>query len=723
MAQSVIVSSVRGTALRRAWLLGWCALAGVPAILLTAAEPSAPVFDGQSLAGWTTLDGKPVTSGWEVVDGTFHLPPRTPAEPRAGHIITARDVGNFDLSFEFKLAAGGNSGLKYRVRPYGKQWLGLEYQIYDDSSARVLSPRKQTGSIYDLYEPTVAGLFKPPGEFNSARIRVRTHRVEHWLNGTKIVSARIGNRDWRTRLSESKFSDVPEFARQRTGRIMLTDHGSEVWYRNFVFRPLPTPEPQTAPERNRESTPAGPPNVLFVAVDDLNDWIGCLGGHPQTATPHIDRLAHRGTLFTNAHCQGPICGPSRAALLSGRYPHTTGVYDQPQGQRLADDQVHFRGHLLPELFAAHGYRTFGVGKITHGYPMEVAFQDAGERFGGSGPKPEKGVRFHYHLPDVPYSGTQTDWGPFPDRDEQMPDHQVADWAIERLRAAHEAPFFLAVGFSRPHVPWYVPQKWFDQIPLEGVELPVIRDDDLSDVPAIGRQIHELPKYPSLDWLRANDNAELRLATQAYLACVRFVDHEIGRVLRALEESPHAGNTIVVLFGDHGYHVGEKGRVSKHGLWEEATRVPLIVVRPGEQDRGHRAAQPVGLIDLSPTLLELCGLPARARDEGRSLVPLLDDTTADWRYAILTTYARGNHALRSTRYRYIRYEDGSEELYDHVEDPQEWVNLADRPEHAELLATFRRELPTSNAPYHPAVNLEPINAWFEAHFRSQSTATP
>lgn len=458
------------------------------------------------------------------------------------------------------------------------------------------------------------------------------------------------------------------------------------------------------------------PNVLFIAIDDLNDWVGCLGGHPQAKTPNIDALAERGTLFTNAHCQAPICGPSRASLLSGRYPHSTGVYQQPDKKGLAADTDVFRGHLLPEYFAQHGYQTLAVGKIAHGYPHEQAFQKYGGGLGGSGPKPgDKTVRFQYS-PDltIPFTGTQTDWGPFPDVDTKMPDHKAADWAVGQLGRKHDKPFFLAVGFVRPHVPFYVPQKWFDLFPLEDVQIPEIPDDDLKDVPEIARQLHELPRYPQLDWLRENDNDQLRRCVQAYLACTTFVDHQVGRVLEALASSPAAENTVVVLFSDHGYHLGEKSRVSKHGLWEESTRVPLIVCRPGESN-GSVCGKPVGLVDLYPTLLDLCGLPARDKNEGQSLVPLLDEPESDWRFATTTTYGRANHSLRSEQFRFIRYEDGAEELYDHNVDPNEWTNLANDKDHRPIIHEFRAALPQRDALYHASTKTGPVNAWFEESF--------
>ncbi len=467
--------------------------------------------------------------------------------------------------------------------------------------------------------------------------------------------------------------------------------------------------------------PLAKPNVLFIVIDDLNDWVGCLDGHPQARTPNIDRLGKRGTLFVNAHCQGPICGPSRASLLSGYYPHVTGVYQQPAGKAMEQDKTFFHGQMVSHRFADHGYRTLAVGKITHGYPAKLAFDSYGSKFDGSGPKPSGGRRFNYHLPDVPWTGTQTDWGAFPEKDDDMSDHKSADWAVERLAGESKEPFFLAVGFIRPHVPFYVPQKWFDLFPLDDVILPPVRNDDLLDVPEISRRIHELPKYPSLAFLQRNDNKQFRKCVQAYLACVAFVDHQVGRVLDALDKGPHGGDTVVVLFSDHGYHLGEKDRVSKHSLWEESVRVPLVVVPAKSQGKqfgkvGQLCLKPVGLIDLYPTMLEMCGLPAKKSNQGDSLVPLLRNPSADWRFATLTTYARGNHSLRSERHRYLRFEDGSEELYDHAADPNEWINLAARPKYAKLLKQFRRELPTEEAPYHPSVRSGAVNAWFAEHLR-------
>jgi arylsulfatase A-like enzyme len=460
-------------------------------------------------------------------------------------------------------------------------------------------------------------------------------------------------------------------------------------------------------------------NALLIAIDDLNDWVGCMAGHPQALTPNIDRLAKRGMLFANAHCQGPICGPSRASLLSGYYLHRTGLYQQPGGKAMEKDEKFFHGRMMPQFFSAHGYVTWGVGKISHGYSDKKLFDVYGGKFAGSGPKPPNGKRFNYFLPDVPWTGTQTDWGAYPDRDEEMPDHQVADWAVEHLARKSDKPFFLGVGFIRPHVPFYVPQKWFDLFPLQEIKLPPVRMDDLSDVPETSRRMHELPKYPRLKFLRKNDDDQFRKCVRAYLACIAFVDHQVGRVIDALDEGPHAKDTTVILFSDHGYHIGEKDRVSKHSLWEESTRVPLVVVPAASRTadfgkKGRTCFKPVGLIDLYPTMLEMCGLPENKKNEGMSLVPLLREPSREWRFAVLTTYARKNHALRSEWYRYLRLEDGTEEFYDHRNDPNEWTNLAGKKRHTGEINKFRAALPKTDAPYHPSVRSAPINAWFKEH---------
>ena len=447
------------------------------------------------------------------------------------------------------------------------------------------------------------------------------------------------------------------------------------------------------------------PNVLLIMVDDLNDWIGCMGGHPQAKTPNIDRLAERGVTFMNAHCQAPICGPSRASLMTGLLPSTTGIYGQIDDRSVRGASEATKGApFLPEALAGgpDGYRTSAVGKLFHQHAPEGVFDESGGREAGFGPKPPARMKWDR-------AKTSTDWGPFPDRDEEMPDFRTANWAVERL-SLNESQQFLAVGFLRPHVPWHVPKKWFDLYPPDELEMPPYLPGDQDDVPEISRRLHEVPMMPTTEW--AKDSGEWRNIVQAYLACISFVDHQVGRVLDALDASEHAGNTLVVLCGDHGYHIGEKNRFAKHSVWEEATRTPLIVGGPGIQ-QGSRCTKPVGLIDLFPTLLDLCGLPPQEQNEGHSLRPLLEDPDADWSHVAITTYGRNNHAVRSEHFRYIRYEDGAEELYDHRNDDAEWKNLADDPGHAGVKEELAARLPARNAPWSPS-SIYDYNDYLKEH---------
>lgn len=435
------------------------------------------------------------------------------------------------------------------------------------------------------------------------------------------------------------------------------------------------------------------PNILFLVIDDLNDWIGAMEGHPNARTPHIDSLAGRGLLFTNAHAAAPLCGPTRAALLSGLRPSTTGLYGHNNYELIRRNPAVDGQPLLPQYFARHGYKTLATGKIFHEGSPAAAFDEIGEPRTDFGPRAPQ--RLSYTPPKG--SGTSTDWGPYPDRDEQMPDYRTARWAAGQLGRLHEQPFLLCVGFARPHVPWTVPQKWFDLHPLDQIELPPYRADDLDDLPKTARRFSHLPMMPRMEWMQQEQRWER--SVQAYLASTTFVDHCVGMVLAALADGPHAENTVVVLVSDHGYHLGEKGIWAKHTLWERATRVPLIIARPGDT-KPRTTHRPANHLDLYPTLIELAGLPQNPRNEGTSLVPLLDDPEAAGYEASLTTHGYGNHAVRTERWRYIRYADGAEELYDHRNDRHERDNLAAGENHQKIIADLRRHLPDSDAPWIP-----------------------
>jgi len=432
------------------------------------------------------------------------------------------------------------------------------------------------------------------------------------------------------------------------------------------------------------------PNVLFIAVDDLNDWVGPLGGHPQALTPAIDRLAARGVTFANAHCQAPICNPSRASLMTGLRPSTTGVY--ALGPTFRTIPQYAEWVTLPQYLQRHGYRTMTCGKIYHNNPKRTPggaaeFDVIGHR-GGFGPTPPRPF-----VADSPHP--LVDWGVFPERVEQCGDWPIADWAIEQLRAApKDQPFMLCVGFHRPHVPLYAPQAYFDRYPLERLAMPAVLPGDRDDTPRWSWYLHWKLPEPRLAWVA--ERRQWANKVRAYLACVSFVDEMIGRVVDALDEAGLADNTVIVLWSDHGYHLGEKLITGKNTLWRESTRVPLIIVAPGIKG-GATCDQPTELLDIYPTLVELCGLPERDGLDGVSLAPQLADPTATRDRPAVTTHGPGNHSVVNQRYRYIRYADGSEELYDHATDPREWHNRAADPALAEIKADLAAHLPRHNAP--------------------------
>jgi arylsulfatase A-like enzyme len=437
---------------------------------------------------------------------------------------------------------------------------------------------------------------------------------------------------------------------------------------------------------------AARPNILFIAIDDLNDWVGCLGGHPQVRTPHMDRLAKRGTVFLNAHCQSPLCNPSRTSVLTGLRPSTTGVYALNPWFRTA---APFKDHVtLPQYLMAHGYTTLTTGKVYHdAYPPKEARANGREftvwgYHGSFAPRPAK------KFVATPDKIALMDWGVFPERDEQQDDWKVADWAIEQLKSPPKQPFFLAVGLRHPHVPCYATQKWFDLYPDDRLVMPPVKDDDRADTPRFSWYLHWRLPEPRLAWLKEAN--QWRPLVRAYLASISFVDSQVGRVLDALDASGLAGNTIVVLWSDHGWHLGEKGITGKNTLWERSTRVPLIFAGPGVA-RGARCERPAELLDIYPTLAELCGLPRKDGLDGHSLVPQLKDAKAPREWPAITTHGPSNHGIRSEQWRYIRYADGSEELYDLRSDPNEWTNLAADVRHTATKRELARWLPKVNAP--------------------------
>ena len=426
------------------------------------------------------------------------------------------------------------------------------------------------------------------------------------------------------------------------------------------------------------------PNVLFIAIDDLNDWVGCLGGQPDVKTPNLDRLAARGTVFTHTYCAAPACNPSRAALMTGISPARSGMYVNAQKWRKIPALA--KAVTLPQHLTANGYTALGTGKIYHGSQPDPASWDeywpSKTKIRPKDPMP----------PKRPWHGGKAaqrhfDWGPLDIDDSVMADYKVADWTVRQLQRTYSKPFFLACGIFRPHLPWYVPKKYFDLYPLDKITLPEVKEDDLDDVPPAGRRMAK----PQGDHKRVVQHKQWRKAVQGYLASISFADACVGRLLDALDRSPYRDNTLVVLWSDHGWHLGEKLHWRKFALWEEATRNGMMFAGPGVK-AGQRCDTPVGLIDIYPTLVDLCGVTPKEGLDGLSLRPLLDDPNAKRERPALTTHMYRNHSVRSKRWRYIRYADGSEELYDHSTDPMERNNLAGNAEHAQVKKELQEHLP-------------------------------
>lgn len=450
-----------------------------------------------------------------------------------------------------------------------------------------------------------------------------------------------------------------------------------------MFRLLPAVVGVLAAGPAPAADPPAKPNVLFVAVDDLNHWVGHLGRNKQTRTPNIDRLAKMGVAFTRAYCAAPVCNPSRAALMSGLRPGSTGVYDNGQDWK----PVIPREQTLTTQFLKAGYEVYGAGKIYHANAHRPG--EWTDYFVGG----KERATPHPSAKDHGVGGIR--FRPLTD-DSKLPDEAIVDYGIRQLAAKHDKPFFLAVGLHKPHMPWDVPKKYYDLFPLDAIELPPTQKDDLKDVPAAGVRMAK----PGGDHATMLASGRWKEAVQAYLAAIAYCDAQIGRLLDAYDRSPHRDDTVIVFWGDHGWHLGEKEHWRKFALWEEATRMPYVWVAPGVTKPGGVCDRPVDLMSVYPTLCSVCGVAKPSHVEGEDVRPLLLDPKAGWDRPAVTTFHRNNHSIRTERWRYIRYADGGEELYDHDADPFEWTNLANDPKVADVKAELTKRLPSTNKPELP-----------------------
>ena len=456
------------------------------------------------------------------------------------------------------------------------------------------------------------------------------------------------------------------------------------------------------------------PNVLFIAIDDLNDWVGCLGGHPQARTPNLDRLASSGVLFSNAHCAAPSCNPSRTAIFTGISPHRSGLYRNGQSMR----QVLPDTELLPKTFSRAGYRSIGSGKMLHYFIDQRSWDEYFPPKETENPFPQTlyPEKRPVNLPrGGPWQYVETDWGPLEATDQEFGgDYLVSEWVGKELLKEHEKPFFLACGIYRPHEPWFVPKKYFDAFPIEKIQLPPgYREDDLNDLPAQGKRLG-----PNRYFEHIRKHKQWKNGVQGYLASIYFADTMLGRVLDNLEKGPNSDNTIVVLWSDHGWHLGEKQHWQKFTGWRACTRVPLIIRVPkgtASLPKGTlpgTCSEPVSLLSLAPTLLELSGLDPIKIHDGPSLVPLLTDPNSNWPHVAITHLdTPGSFGISSKRWRYIKYSNGGEELYNIKDDPYEWTNLANEDLHQPTLKRLRSRAPTKFAKLvKPSLNTLPQLKW-------------
>lgn len=435
---------------------------------------------------------------------------------------------------------------------------------------------------------------------------------------------------------------------------------------------------------------AQPPNVLLITIDDLNDWNNLLDPDSQLDVPNLKILASRGMLFTKAYCASPACNPSRVATFTGLRPTTSGVYGNKSDWRkaLPDRKT------LMQRFRDAGYDVRGAGKIFH-HHLDGAFHDDAS-FDDFQP-----MRTQLYPPDKlngapDYGSRNTDWGRWPAKIEDSIDFQSVSYCTEVLKTSSEKPVFLACGIFKPHSPFFAPKRYHE--PFLGLELPARHQTDWDDLPPGANDLLQSKKWfwQGMMQLDREQPGSYQDFIQSYAACVTFADSQVGRLLNALDSGPMKDNTIVVLWSDHGFHLGEKDHIEKFALWEKSTHIPFIVSAPNQYiafaKPGTKCDRPIDMTAIYPTLLEICNLHSDAQCDGQSLGPLLRDPNAIWEKPALMTYLRGNHSVRSDRWRYIRYADHSEELYDHQSDPQEWKNLAADEQYETVIAEHRAWLP-------------------------------
>jgi len=434
------------------------------------------------------------------------------------------------------------------------------------------------------------------------------------------------------------------------------------------------------------------PNVLFITIDDMNDWTTVFDKSNPIKTPNIEKLADRGVFFSKAYCSSAACNPSRASVMTGTRPHKTGIYGNRSDWRGTLPNI----KTVQQHYKDNGYFVCGAGKIFHhhkdwAYHDNASFHDY-LMMSINEPYPDKKINGFEE-----YGSRNTDWGAWPDDIKKTADYRTTEYAIQKLQQDYDQPFFLNVGIYKPHSPFFAPQEFFDKYPLHDLEMPELLKDDCNDFPEGARKLMEKSKWFWSGMMKAmddNPNA-YREYIQAYQACATFADDMIGKIIDALDKSPNKDNTIIVLWSDHGFHLGEKEHFEKFALWEKTNHIPFIIIAPGITKPGTVIEKPVDMTVIYPTLADLCGLEIPEHTDGFTLLPLLKDNSISIPPALMT-YMKGNHAIRTERWRYIQYADGSEELYDHKNDPNEWFNVAGKEENKIVIEDHKKYIPKNNA---------------------------
>ncbi|WP_343330715.1 sulfatase [Polaribacter staleyi] len=448
------------------------------------------------------------------------------------------------------------------------------------------------------------------------------------------------------------------------------------------------------------------PNILFVVIDDLNDWVGPLNGNKQAITPNMDKFTKSGTMvFKNAVTPAPICGPSRSAFLSGFLPSTSGIYGNAHNMLYSD--IVKENPTMPEYFSLNGYHTLSNGKIFHKHGTKNGLTDFGE---WAYDEFARARRYNNDAADknlvtsskggvingivkLAYKETKAklSWGPTKETFEETVDYGVADWAKKQLQRDFDKPFFMSVGFIKPHLPWFVPKEFFDMYDVNQIEDLLLKEDDLADIiDDEGKQ--KFKASEEYKWIKKHHLS--KEATRAYLANISFVDKCFGVVMDALEKSGHADNTIVVILGDHGWHLGEKQRYLKNTLWAEAVKPPLFVKLPGMK-KTIISDSPVSLLDVYPTLISLANLPKKENLDGHDFSSVLENPASEWNYPGVTVSTEGTSVL-TEKFHFIQYLTGEEELYDVVKDPNEWNNLIREATYKKEITTLKKWVPKERA---------------------------